>query len=103
MVLPSITTSVSSASSLIDAAVVLCDRNAVGRLDPLDLSHDFVRDGIDDVDVIAGGVRLDDPQLRLLRICQRNRYRAQKNPSESRETPAKRLLARHGRHPSFQR
>src|SRR5882672_3182994 len=32
--------------------------------DPLDLSHYLIRDGVDDMDVIPGGVCLDDPQLR---------------------------------------
>src|SRR5579871_7029659 len=51
----------------VDPAVVRGHRDAVRRLDPLDLSHHLVGRGVDDVDVIPGGVRLDDPQLRLLR------------------------------------
>src|SRR5438876_2855378 len=44
----------------VDFAVVRSYRNPVRRLDPLDLSHHLVRGGIDDVDVLSGGVRLDD-------------------------------------------
>jgi hypothetical protein len=33
----------------------------MARFDPLDLSYYLIRDGVDDVDVIPGGVRLDDP------------------------------------------
>ena len=50
----------------VDFAVVGSDRNPVRRFDPLDLAHHLVGGGIDDVDVIAGGVRLDDSQLRSL-------------------------------------
>jgi hypothetical protein len=39
----------------------------VGCFDSLDFSHHLVRGGINDVDVIPGGVRLDDPELRFLR------------------------------------
>jgi hypothetical protein len=51
----------------VDSAAVGSDRHAVGRFDPLDLSHYFVCAGIDDVNVVSGRVRLDDPELRLLR------------------------------------
>jgi len=53
----------------------------MGRFDPLDLSHNLVRGGIDDVDVIPGGVRLDDPLLRALRGQNGNRRCAQKDSS----------------------
>ena len=86
----------------VDPGAVGGHRNPMGCFDPLDLSHHLVRGGIDDVDVISGGVRLDDPQLRSLRGRQGKRHRAQNDPSESRETATKHLFVRHLRHPSFQ-
>jgi hypothetical protein len=53
----------------------------MGRFDPLDLSHHLVRGGIDDVDVIPGGVRLDDPLLQVLRGHHGKGRRAQSDPS----------------------
>ncbi len=85
----------------VDSAAVGGDRDPVARFDSLDLSHHLVRGGVDDVDVIPGGVRLDDPQLRFLRGQEGERHRAQSDPGQSRETATKRLLVRHLRHPLF--
>jgi hypothetical protein len=74
----------------------------MGRFDPLDLSHDLIRGGIDDVDVITGGVRLDDPQLRFLRGQQGTGYRTQNDPGNSCETATTYLFVRHLRPPSIQ-
>jgi hypothetical protein len=51
----------------VDSAAVLGCRNPMGRFDPLDLCHHLIRGGIDDGEVMPDAVRLDDPQLRLLR------------------------------------
>jgi hypothetical protein len=53
----------------------------MGRFNPLDLSNHLVRGGIDDVDVVPGGVRLDDPLLQALRGQRGKGHRAQKDSS----------------------
>src|SRR6266850_6721213 len=55
--------------------------------DPLDLSHYLIRDGVDDMDVIPGGVCLDDPQLRAWRGQQGKGHRAQNDPAKTARHP----------------
>ena len=43
----------------------------MGRFDARDLSHDLVRDRVNEVNSIPGGVALEDPNLAL--SCQRQR------------------------------
>jgi hypothetical protein len=53
----------------------------MGRFDPLDLSHHLIGGGIDDVNVVPGGICLDDPQLRVLCGQGGKGHRAQSDPS----------------------
>jgi hypothetical protein len=41
-------------------------------LDPLDFSNNFIRGGIDDIDVVTGAVRLNDSQHSIGRGLQRD-------------------------------
>jgi hypothetical protein len=79
----------------VDSAAVRGYRNPMGRFDPLDLSYHLVRGGIDDVDVIPGGVRLDDPLLHVLRGQQGIGRRAQNDPSQNCEAPTRHLFVGH--------
>ncbi len=55
----------------VDPGCVGGRRDAMGRLDAWDLSHDLVRDRVNQVYSVPGGVALEDPNLAL--SCQRQR------------------------------
>ena len=76
----------------VDAAAVRRDRRAVVHFDPVDDADDLVGAGIDDVDVVAGAVGLDDSDL--LALCWHARRdtavpkRTPRPPSATRDTGA---------------
>ena len=57
----------------VDAAAVGRGAGAVADFDSVDHGDDLVRRGIDDVDVVAGAIGLDNPDL----VLRRGRRRAQ--------------------------